>query len=258
MRRCSPCCLGLLAHEEGLDVGAAGQRGAGRRRRRPSSGRRPRSRPTRAPARRRARPARRSRRAAGSRAWRRRSTARSAPLVSTTSPMTSAWLRSSSIRRWRASMRRVPYRACSRASCGRSRSSRARSCCSASRCSRSTRRATRRSRPAAAIAGLEATRASDPSAGEERARERAHSRAREVVDDADDVLVAPFAGGRERLEQLVGRAAACPTLLGAASSTASGCRSWPASPGDGLDRRRRAGASASARRPTSPSASRRS
>jgi hypothetical protein len=46
---------------------------------------------------------------------------------------------------------------------------------------------------AAAIAGLEATRASDPSARQERARERAHSRQREVVDDADDVLVAPFA-----------------------------------------------------------------
>ena len=30
MRRCRPCCLGLLADEEGLDVGAAGQRGAGR------------------------------------------------------------------------------------------------------------------------------------------------------------------------------------------------------------------------------------
>jgi hypothetical protein len=46
----------------------------------------------------------------------------------------------------------------------------------------------------AGIAGLEATRASDPSPREERARERAHSRAREVIDDADDVLVAPFAG----------------------------------------------------------------
>ena len=47
---------------------------------------------------------------------------------------------------------------------------------------------------AAGIAGLDATRASDPSARQERARERAHSRAREAVDDADDVLVAPFAG----------------------------------------------------------------
>jgi hypothetical protein len=46
----------------------------------------------------------------------------------------------------------------------------------------------------AAIAGLEATRSSDPSASEERARERAHSRVRETIDDADDVLVAPFAG----------------------------------------------------------------
>ena len=47
---------------------------------------------------------------------------------------------------------------------------------------------------AAGIAGLDATRASDPSARQERARERAHSRAREAVDDANDVLVAPFAG----------------------------------------------------------------
>ena len=46
---------------------------------------------------------------------------------------------------------------------------------------------------AAGIAGLEATRASDPSPRQERARERAHSRTREVVDDADDILVAPFA-----------------------------------------------------------------
>jgi hypothetical protein len=55
-----------------------------------------------------------------------------------------------------------------------------------------TRDASEQSR--AAIAGLEATRSSDPSASEERARERAHSRAREAIDDADDVLVAPFAG----------------------------------------------------------------
>ena len=46
---------------------------------------------------------------------------------------------------------------------------------------------------ARAIAGLEATRSSDPSARQERARERAHSRAREAIDDADDLLVAPFA-----------------------------------------------------------------
>jgi hypothetical protein len=46
---------------------------------------------------------------------------------------------------------------------------------------------------AATIAGLEATRSSDPSPRQERARERAHSGPREAVDDADDVLVAPFA-----------------------------------------------------------------
>ena len=54
-----------------------------------------------------------------------------------------------------------------------------------------TRTASQKS--AAAVAGLDATRASDPSPRQERARERAHSRAREAVDDADDVLVAPFA-----------------------------------------------------------------
>src|SRR3954447_10624593 len=63
-----------------------------------------------------------------------------------TSPRTRAWLRNSSISRSRACMRRVPYRACWRASCGRSRSLRARSSCSASPCSPSTRRATRPSR----------------------------------------------------------------------------------------------------------------
>jgi hypothetical protein len=47
---------------------------------------------------------------------------------------------------------------------------------------------------AAAVAGLNASRAADPSPSQERARERAHSRAREAVDDADDVLVAPFSG----------------------------------------------------------------
>jgi len=46
---------------------------------------------------------------------------------------------------------------------------------------------------AAAVAGLEATRSSEPSASEERARERAHSATREHIDDADDVLVKPFA-----------------------------------------------------------------
>jgi hypothetical protein len=46
---------------------------------------------------------------------------------------------------------------------------------------------------AAAVAGLEATGSADPSASEERARERAHGRVRETIDDADDVLVRPFA-----------------------------------------------------------------
>jgi hypothetical protein len=54
-----------------------------------------------------------------------------------------------------------------------------------------TRNASKES--AAAVAGLEATRSSDPSPREERARERAHSRTRELIDDADDVLVTPFA-----------------------------------------------------------------
>jgi hypothetical protein len=44
-----------------------------------------------------------------------------------------------------------------------------------------------------AIAGLEATRDANPTASEERARERAHSKPREVIDDADDILVTPFA-----------------------------------------------------------------
>jgi hypothetical protein len=54
-----------------------------------------------------------------------------------------------------------------------------------------TRNASEKS--AAGVAGLDATRTSDPSPRQERARERAHSRAREVIDDADDLLVAPFA-----------------------------------------------------------------
>ncbi|MGZ4280243.1 MAG: hypothetical protein ACXVVU_26700 [Solirubrobacteraceae bacterium] len=54
-----------------------------------------------------------------------------------------------------------------------------------------TRTASQKS--AAAVAGLDATRTADPSPRQERARERAHSRAREAIDDADDVLVAPFA-----------------------------------------------------------------
>jgi hypothetical protein len=48
-------------------------------------------------------------------------------------------------------------------------------------------------RSVAAVEGLEATRSAEPTAGEERARERAHNSVREAIDDADDVLVAPFA-----------------------------------------------------------------
>jgi hypothetical protein len=43
------------------------------------------------------------------------------------------------------------------------------------------------------IQGQQATATPDPSATEERARERAHGRVREAIDDADDVLVSPFA-----------------------------------------------------------------
>ncbi len=43
------------------------------------------------------------------------------------------------------------------------------------------------------IEGRAATRVADPSPDEERARERAHSAPREVVDDANDVLLSPFA-----------------------------------------------------------------
>ena len=46
---------------------------------------------------------------------------------------------------------------------------------------------------AAAVARLEATRTAEPSAAEERARVRAHGRVSETIDDADDVLVRPFA-----------------------------------------------------------------
>jgi hypothetical protein len=46
---------------------------------------------------------------------------------------------------------------------------------------------------AAAVAALDATGSSDPSVAEERARERAHGAVREKIDDANDVLVRPFA-----------------------------------------------------------------
>ena len=44
-----------------------------------------------------------------------------------------------------------------------------------------------------AIAGRSASRTTHPSPRQERARERAHSSAREAVDDVNDVLLAPFA-----------------------------------------------------------------
>jgi hypothetical protein len=49
-------------------------------------------------------------------------------------------------------------------------------------------------RSADAVAGLQATSTADPSPNQERAREKAHSTPRELIDDADDVLLAPFAG----------------------------------------------------------------
>ena len=54
-----------------------------------------------------------------------------------------------------------------------------------------TRAASQRS--ASEIAGLRASRSADPDPTEERARERAHSSVRELIDDADDILIAPFA-----------------------------------------------------------------
>jgi len=47
-------------------------------------------------------------------------------------------------------------------------------------------------RTTAEIAGLQAARTADPSPAQERARERAHSSARELIDDVDDILLAPF------------------------------------------------------------------
>jgi hypothetical protein len=54
-----------------------------------------------------------------------------------------------------------------------------------------TRAASRRS--AAETAGLRAARSADPNPEQERTRESVHSTAREVIDDADDVLLVPFA-----------------------------------------------------------------
>jgi hypothetical protein len=43
------------------------------------------------------------------------------------------------------------------------------------------------------IAGEQATAAADPTPREEKQRERIHTKPREAVDDADDVLLKPFA-----------------------------------------------------------------
>jgi hypothetical protein len=61
---------------------------------------------------------------------------------------------------------------------------------------------------------------------------------REAIDDADDVLVAPFAGLVDGSHGSWVRAAC--RRSSPSCSTASGCRSWPASRGDELDPRRRA------------------
>jgi hypothetical protein len=64
----------------------------------------------------------------------------------------------------------------------------------------------------AAIAGLDAARSADPSASEERAREKAHGRVHEAIDDVDDVLVKPFASvGADSSSSWVRRGV--PTLL---------------------------------------------
>lgn len=55
-----------------------------------------------------------------------------------------------------------------------------------------SRAASRRS--AEEIAGARAAREPDPSPRQERAREAAHSDARELIDDANDVLISPFTG----------------------------------------------------------------
>ena len=54
-----------------------------------------------------------------------------------------------------------------------------------------TRDASRRS--AEGIAGLNASRTAQPSPQEERARESVHGGVREAIDDANDVLLSPFA-----------------------------------------------------------------
>jgi len=53
---------------------------------------------------------------------------------------------------------------------------------------------------AAEIEGSRAARSADPSPEQERARERAHSEPRELIDDANDVLLAPFASLSEEAD----------------------------------------------------------
>jgi hypothetical protein len=47
---------------------------------------------------------------------------------------------------------------------------------------------------AAEIAGRDASRSADPSPTQERAREQLHGDVRELIDDGNDLLVAPFSG----------------------------------------------------------------
>ena len=44
------------------------------------------------------------------------------------------------------------------------------------------------------LSGRRATQVADPAPDQERAREAAHSKPREAIDDANDVLLKPFAG----------------------------------------------------------------
>ena len=204
-RRCRPCCLGLLAHEERLDVGAAGQRGAGDRvgaHRHPAD----RGRPVLARrARRRARPARGTRRAAGSPAWRRRSTARWRPLVSVTSPdderVRRAARRSGA---QRAVIRCRSYRACSDA---RSASSASSLCAIVAGELRPVRdrpgRATARRHTRADRRSRATRRSSRPTAEQARARlDAARRRARQDRRRRTTRPAAPFAGHRPERQRL--------------------------------------------------------
>lgn len=49
-------------------------------------------------------------------------------------------------------------------------------------------------RSATQVAGRSASRSADPNPDQERSRERAHGTVREAIDDANDLLLAPFAG----------------------------------------------------------------